>query len=271
MSTDAIEVVFQKLYSSDPRPACELVAVHWQFPMQRYEGKGEIPTLYAVQDWLRGLTGTTGDVSRLWVEMKAKVQTFVSIEPLPYVASDGKTYERDYVNSEGLYLIAAHMRATAKRPALALIKRFLAAAGVYADDVKADPEREVMRLKSKVERKAFMAAVSHAVGELVNAGQITNDMYKGLWNRTAAQLRQEIGLKDGANLRDHQPTLGIMYQLLTEQVCTEVLGKRQSVTWDEARSIVIKLASVYAGQAAQTSRIVGYDIATGKPLLPPGK
>jgi len=40
-----------------------------------------------------------------------KKQLLISNEQLPYIAADGKTYQTDYTNDEGLYMTAAHMRA----------------------------------------------------------------------------------------------------------------------------------------------------------------
>jgi hypothetical protein len=63
-----------------------------------------------------------------------------SIQQLPYVASNGKTYQMDFTDDKGLYLIAQHLRVTKERPVLSEIKHFLARAGVFADKARRDPE-----------------------------------------------------------------------------------------------------------------------------------
>src|SRR5262245_578353 len=105
--------------SSLPLPL--IVAQKWSFPLAHHET--DEGYFYAVQDWIRGLAGDT-NIKFIWAQ--AKKQRLISNQPLPYVASDGKTYQRDFTNDKGLYLIAQYLRVTKARPVLDEIKRFLA-------------------------------------------------------------------------------------------------------------------------------------------------
>src|SRR5262245_58773077 len=86
-----------------------IVAAKSDFSLQYYLTNDKI--YYAVQDWIVGLTGATSvKASEMWRRMKD--QTRISITSLPYVASDGKTYQRDFTDDQGLYLIAQRLRVT---------------------------------------------------------------------------------------------------------------------------------------------------------------
>src|SRR5262249_22644758 len=90
----------------------------------------------------KGLTGVE-EVRKLWFDMKRRcnfAQMSDSMRQLPYIARDGKTYQIDFTDDKGLYLIAQHLRVTKERPVLSEIKHFLARAGVFADKARRDPE-----------------------------------------------------------------------------------------------------------------------------------
>lgn len=273
-----------------------IVARKWGFPLAYIET--EEGFYFAVQDWIRGLAdGTPRQIANIWVNLKAK--THISNVTLPYVASDGKTYQRDHTDDKGLYLIAQNLRVTKSRPVLDEIKKFLAAAGAFADEVRRDASTFVLsgaitpdqaidaaiqayrnqgkddnwiraRLEGKIKRNLFTAALTQAVAEVLSRSHYamaTDDIYKGLWGRTAAILRQEMNLSKKASLRDNQPRLALHYQGIAEEVAAHRLGNRSELTWDEARGIVKAVAAFIGKQAKETSEWLGMDIATGNPLL----
>jgi hypothetical protein len=206
----------------------------------------------------------------------------------------------DYTDDKGLYLIAQGLRVTKARPALAAIKQFLAEAGAFVDLVRREPETVVSsgaidpdtaldavvqyyrrqgkddnwisaRLTGIVKRNQFTAALKEAVAEVLHQLHFkiaTDDIYLGLWQRTAAKLRAELDLPKRTNLRDHQPTLALTYQAIAEEVCAKKLGERAELSWDEARAIIKQVAALIGVQAQATSQFLQIDLATGKPLLP---
>jgi hypothetical protein len=224
-----------------------------------------------------------------------------STRRLPYVASDGKTYQRDFVDDRGLYLIAQYLRVKGDRPMLDEIRRFLAAAGAFVDEVRRDPAQVVvnfddpdavlkafieyhrkrgkderwirMRFDGIIKRNEFTAALAAFIIETLTPrhyATATDDVYKGLWGRTAAQLRAELDVPRKNSLRDHQPDLALYYQSIAESVCARKLGEREEVHWHEAREIIATVAGIIGRQAYETSQLLSMDLATGKPLLPPG-
>ncbi len=285
----------------DKRPLPLIVAEWWGFPLQYYIIE-HVP-YYAIQDWIAGLVSTDPlQASRIWTDLqrREKVQSADSIRTLPYLASDGKKYERDFATDKGLYLIAQRLRSTGNRPLLKAIKQYLADAGAFVDLVRREPEVLIdtgaidpdqaidavietyqrqgkddkwisARLTGKVKRHQFTAALTAAIADIQSwhYGAATNEIYVGLWDRTAAILKQELNLPVRASLRDHQPTLALAYQAIAEEVSARRLGERNEMEWDEARDIVREVADLIGLQADKTSKYLGIDLATGKPLLPP--
>lgn len=288
--------------NEDKRPLPLIVAEKWGFPLAFAET--EDGTMYAVQDWIRGLTGTK-DVRTIWAETKRRSNSpelFTSIEQLPYAATNGKTYQMDFANDKLLYLIAQHLRVTKARPVLDEIKKFLAEAGAFVDLVRREPETVITsgaidpedaidiaiqayraqgkddrwihaRLEGKVKREKFTAALQLAVAEVLTRyhyASATDEIYKGLWGRTAAMLKNELELLPKQSLRDHQPALALTYQGLAEDVCATKLGQRTELSYVEAEEIVRVVAELIGKQAQDTSRFLNTDLATGKPLLARG-
>jgi hypothetical protein len=281
--------------SSLPLPL--IVAQKWNFPLAHVQTPDGY--FYAVQDWIRGLTGES-DVrkSQSWM----KKQMSISTRQLPYIATDGKTYQVDFTDDKGLYHIAQYLRATKVRPQLSAIKNYLSESGAFVDLVRREPETVVIsgaldpdeaidaaieayrrqgkddrwiaaRLNGKIKRAQFTAALKAAVADILTKQHYalaTNEVYKGLWGRTAEYLREEMGLQPKANLRDHQPTLALTYQGLAEEVSAQKLGSETELTWEQAREIVRIVAELIGEQAQKTARFLNMDLATGKPLLTSG-
>jgi hypothetical protein len=271
-----------------------IVAQKWGFPLahiQTNEGY-----FYAVQDWLRGLTGEK-NVGH--VQANLKKQLVISNDQLPYQATDGKTYQVDFTDDKGLYLIAQYLRSTKARPLLVAIKTYLSEAGAFVDLVRREPDTAITsgalspdeaidaaidayrrqgkddrwisaRLTGKIKRRQFTAALKAAVREMLTQpqyGQATDEVYKGLWGRTAVYLRKEMALPPKASLRDHQPALALSYQTLAEDVAAQKLGDQSELSWAEARQIVRVVAEMIGEQAAVTAKYLGVDIATGRVML----
>ncbi|MCS6834965.1 MAG: hypothetical protein NZ750_02980 [Anaerolineae bacterium] len=285
-------------FADDDRPLPLIVAERWNFALAyTYHGQD---LYYAVQDWMRGLTGEadTRYLISKFKKTEAGQQMWSSIQRLPYKASDGKTYQRDYATDRGLYLIAQYLRVKQDRPMLDEIRRFLAAAGVFVDEVRREPEKLVdaivinpdklleafieyhrkrgkddhwiqMRIDSKIKRSRFTAALAEFVRDVLTPrhyATATDDIYKGLWGRTAAALKRELNVSTGS-LRDYQPTLALHYQGIAEEVCAQKIGAREELWWEEAREIIRQVTIIIGRQARETSELLGQDLATGKPLL----
>ncbi|MDQ7024002.1 MAG: hypothetical protein Q9P01_16180 [Anaerolineae bacterium] len=284
---------------NDNTPLPLIVAKRWNFPLAHIQTENGM--VYAVQDWMRGLTGQK-DIRNLWSMFKktdAGKRMSNSIVRLPYTTSNGRVHKRDHVDDKGLYLIAQYMRVKRDRPMLDEVRRFLASAGAFVDEVRREPDKLAktmkdadklldafidyhrkrgkndrwiqMRIDSKIKRNKFTAALSEFVIDVLTPyhyAVATDDVYRGLWGRTAANLKKELQLTKRKNLRDHQPTIALHYQSIAEEVCAQKLGQRQELTWQEARDIICTIAKIIGRQAQETSELLNMDLATGKQLLP---
>lgn len=270
----------------DDRPLPLIVADKWQFDLASIERDDTGEIIYCARDWYIGL----GGLKPRWSASKSDWLTIgepVAIE----VKRPRRPVEKlEFVKAEGLYSIAARMRNDSLQ--LAEIKDYLAKAGVLADELRRNPETGVdvtidayamqgkdnqwitERIDGKVSNKRFRQALVDAVAETVTEFQhatAQNTVYEGLWNRTAAQLKSELGLKQRQSLRDNQPTLALVYQRLAEHVIAHELSKLDGVSFEDARRIVYKVAVMVGSQAAQTGQALGVDLATGKALLGGGQ
>jgi hypothetical protein len=294
--TDLPTVFGEALPEDNDTPLPLLVAKRWNFPLAYHETEDGV--YYAIQDWVRGLTdGSTLQVAKIWANLK--VQSSISNRTLPYAATDGKTYQRDYTDDKGLYLVAQQLRVTKSRPVLDEIKKFLAAAGAFVDEIRRDPDAVVLsgamtpdqaidaaiqmyraqgksdmwirsRMEGKIKRQQFTTALSAAVSDVLNRSHYaiaTDDIYKGLWGRTASYLKEELELPKKASLRDHQPMLALHYQGIAEEVCAQKLGQETELEWHQARVIVQEVAHFIGRQAQETSQLLKMDLATGRLLL----
>ncbi|MBX3066176.1 MAG: hypothetical protein KF726_24570 [Anaerolineae bacterium] len=205
---------------------------------------------------------------------------------LPYIAADGKKYKMDHATHDALYQITQRMDAnTGLRD---VILTYLAKSGVVMDDIRIDPDKAMeiaiegyrrmgkddrwigARLNGKIKRERFTSALKASVVDYLTQRHYaiaTDDIYLGLWNRTAAQLKGELKLSSTASLRDNQPTLALIYQGLAEEVAAQKLLDKQELGWEEAEEIVCEVANIIGVQAQATSKYLSTDIATGKPLL----
>lgn len=136
--------------TNDPLPI--RVSRKWQFPLAYMETENGL--VYSIQDWIVGLTGASNP-RRIWSDLKSsqkeqneekesqEKQLYDSTVQLPYTATDGKTYQMEFISDKGLYLIAQYLLSTKSRPALEKIRKYLAEAGAFVDLVRREPETVV--------------------------------------------------------------------------------------------------------------------------------
>lgn len=207
---------------SDIRPLPLIVAERWNFPLAYTETKDGL--YYAIQDWARGLTGDS-DIRKVLSKMQKQMS--ISSRPLPYVATDGKTYQREYTNDRGLYLIAQYLRVTKARVILGEIKRYLASAGVFVDEARRNPEaaaEELDRVAYSRQYKKLIAEgfspeeaqewldVRHkqkrqrriitgiwrerGISKPTDFAELTNQIHRVALGRTATRHKRELAVKD---------------------------------------------------------------------------
>lgn len=215
-------------------------------------------------------------------------ETLTNCRRLRLVAEDGKRRLTDVMtNKETLRLIQS-----IPSPKAEPLKLWLAQVGAQRLEETADPEiglfrsldRAIedyrrdgkpdswiaLRVEGIVTRKRFVEAFKNAVMDELPSmyAQTTDRLYKGLWDRTTAQLRSELEITPKQNPRDHFGKYALMYTRLAEELSTDRLNNAEMVTLHTAMEIVWDAAKLFHKQAKELAQAVGYDLVTEKPLLP---
>ena len=156
----------------------------------------------------------------------------------------------------------------AQDPELGLFRSFDRAIEKYTLEGKDDTWIKA-RIDGIITRNQFVEALKVSVLNMPATiyAEATERVYRGLWQRTTAQLRGELKLKQGQNLRDHFGKYALIYTGLAEQLATDKLGEAEIVTMTTAMDIVWEVAKLIQIQAKATSEALGYDLVTEKPLL----
>jgi hypothetical protein len=207
---------------------------------------------------------------------------------LKLVAADGKRYLTDVMNTEQVLRLIQSIPSPKVEP----LKLWLARVGTERLEEAEDPElglfrsldrtvekyqREgkpdswiAVRVEGIVTRKQFVEALRNAVlNAPSNMYSLSTDrLYKGLWNRTTAQLRRELNITPKENPRDHFGKYALAYTRLAEELATERLNGAETVTITVAIDIIWEVAKLFSKQAQELSEAVRYDLVTEKPLLP---
>lgn len=215
-------------------------------------------------------------------------ENLTNCKQLKLVAADGKRYLTDVMNAEEILRLIQSIPSPKVEP----MRLWLARVGKERLDETEDPELGLFRsfdrtieqyrmagkseswiearIQGIVTRKEFVTALSEAV---MNAPETiymeaTEKLYKGLWDRTTAQLRGELKIDRKANPRDHFGKYALIYTRIAEDLATEKLGQADTVPMAVGMEIVWEVAKMIGRQAKEVSESLGYDLVTEKPRLP---
>lgn len=280
---------FADLSLDDIRPLPLIVADRWGFELQ-YHAASDGKTYFAVQDWIRGLTGEN-DIRKVLSKLKKEMP--ILSRPLDYTASDGKTYQREFTNDESLYRITQYLRNTKDRPMIAEIRQYLAEAGSLLDDWRRNPDKmlsvaesrmladiarheksglgghpNIVHLKAELEAKQLVKQLNEMVSQVVDKpdyAKIHNTKHLALFGATAAQIRAILDSKD---IHKALPTLQLNTLIFAERQIIEVL-RLQGGSIDNQRALdsiilAVKPLGVYLSGLCDS---LGIDRISGKPLL----
>jgi hypothetical protein len=139
----------------DARPLPIIVAEKWSFKIAHLVL--DETYLYSIQDWIKGLTQVKSARS-IWADIKRRSdlpELLASIQQLPYTATNGKSYMMDFTTDKGLYLITQHLRAKSNRPVLTSVRKYLAEAGVFVDEIRRNPEAASAELEQMAYNREY--------------------------------------------------------------------------------------------------------------------
>ena len=215
-------------------------------------------------------------------------QSLINCKKLKLVATDGKRYFTDVMNAEQVLRLIQSIPSPKAEP----LKLWLAQVGAQRLEETEDPElglfrsldrtvdeyRRIgkpdswiaLRVEGIVTRKRFVEALKNAViDELPSMyAQTTDHLYKGLWERTTAQLRTDLEITPKQNPRDHFGKYALMYTRMAEELSIDRLNNAETVTLRMAMDIVWDAAKLFHKQAKELAEVIGQDLVTEKPLLP---
>lgn len=291
------------LVITEPQPTIEeplplRTAAKWKFPLTHIDqNENSSHYLYLAQDWYLGLGGEKSRWSRTKNELLLSKQQLRSTYELkfiqlPYVADNGKTYQMDFTDDKGLYLIAQEMRSMKKRPQLDEIKRYLAESGAFVDLIMRDAaaadaatqmleeRHEIARKQGKLKRNLFTDVVfTSNVNHAPKYGVLTNIEYKNLFRLNAEKTATNelisvlnLDTKQAKHLRDHLSTLALSAVDAAETTAAIKMQQLNRLLTDSEQSeIVRQCARKVSGMFWELAEFAGIDLVTGQKLLMDGK
>lgn len=282
MKDDGKIILMYDPKDDDQRPLPERIIVKLNGNMDYIDKPGK--RLYRVRDWVYYVSGSKAKkmslpwskLKRTLIEEKAiRVSDFV--ESIRVETSGGKQ-PMDYTDEQGIYLITQRM--SDRSDTVRDVKNYLAAAGVFVDAMARDRRKYLrmgrseswieVRIQGKVTRNQFTDALTRAILNTRDSiyWESTETVYKTLWERTTAELRNDLSIGKKETPRNHMGEMALMYTMMVERVCTKQFNDRyvDSVPYVEAMHIIRKIATVFHRQAHETSQLMGIDLVTERPL-----
>lgn len=157
-------------------------------------------------------------------------------------ASDGKKYETDCANTEGIFRIIQSIPSPKAEP----FKRWLARVGKERIDEINDPELAMERMRQIYEKKGYpkdwidkrvrgIAVRQDLTKEWLNRGAsqsvefaiLTNEIMQGAFDMKVDEYKDLKGL-DKENLRDHMNDIELILTMLAEATTTKIHCNRNS-------------------------------------------
>ena len=214
-------------------------------------------------------------------------ETLKNCQSLKMIAIDGKKRTTDVLDTGEVLRLIQSIPSPKAEP----LKLWLAEVGRERIEETDDPEMGIfrslertieqyrlsgktndwieVRVEGLVTRKAFVEALKNSVIDALPQmyAMTTDRMYKGLWDRTTAQLRHELRIEPLQNPRDFFGVHALNYTKMAELVASEKLKDMETITLKVAIETVWDIAKLFHKQAQELAQHLGYDLVTGKPLL----
>src|SRR3989338_5414678 len=221
---------------------------------------------FSIIDIIEVLTESTIP-RRYWSDLKIKLkeegfQLYEKIVQLKLKSGDGKEYETDCANTEGIFRIIQSIPSKKAEP----FKRWLAKVGYERVQEIENPELAQERMKELYEKKGYskewiekrlrgIAIRQDLTDEWKNRGVqkeiefaiLTNEISKATFGKTVEEYKEHKKLKR-ENLRDHMDDLELIFTMLGEASTTKI-AKSKDVQGLEENKIAAKQGGEVAGNA----------------------
>jgi len=243
---------------------------------------------FSVVDVVRVLVGDQeGQTARkywnkLAQRLKEEGSELVTIcHQLKLESSDGKKYETDCANTEGIFRIIQSIPSPKAEP----FKRWLAKVGYERVQEIADPELAMNRMKDLYEKKGYPQdwidkrsrgiAVRHSltnewrdrgIKKRTQYASLTNEIMEGTFGLKAEDYKKLKGL-DRENLRDHMDDMELILTMLGEATTTRLAQVRDSKGFMPLKKDASDGGSVAGDAKDQIEKLTGIKVASPKNFL----
>src|SRR3989339_1913371 len=239
-----------------------------------FKGKEIRKTLYQNEWWfsivdvVEALTNSSNS-NDYWYRMKVRVKNADGVElstfcrQLKLRSSDGKKYETDCIDTEGIFRIIQSIPSKKAEP----FKRWLAKVGYERVQEIENPELAQERMKLLYEQKGYSKEwiekrlrgiairqeltdewKQREIKEEKEFAILTNEISKAAFGKTVEEYKELKKLKR-ENLRDHMDDLELIFTMLGEAATTKITKVKDAVGLEEN-----KVAARQGGEVAGNAR-----------------
>lgn len=237
---------------------------------------------FSVVDIVGALTDSL-DAKDYWYRIKKRAEEEEGAElsiicrQLKLPATDGKNYNTDCANAEGLFRIIQSIPSPKAEP----FKRWFAKVGYERMQEIEDPELAQERMKQIYEAKGYskdwidkrlrgMAIRQNLTDEWKERGIakqsdyaiLTSEISKATFGMTPSEYKKfkNISDKSKANLRDNMTDLELIFTMLGEKVTTEISSQEQPNEMNEHKKVAKRGGDVAGNARKATEKELGRSI-----------
>ena len=244
---------------------------------------------YSVVDVCGALTNSNNPRD-YWYRIKKRVSDEEKAElsticrQLKLSASDGKKYNTDCANSEGIFRIIQSIPSPKAEP----FKRWLAKVGQDRLDEIENPELAQTRMKEIYEQKGYpkdwidkrirgIAIRQNLTDEWQERGIkdeldyaiLTAEISKATFGMTPGEYKKfkNLPVKSKANLRDNMDDLELIFTMLGERMTTEISKEEEPDTFDENKNVAKRGGNVAGNARKNAEKELGRSVVSKKNYL----
>jgi DNA-damage-inducible protein D len=244
---------------------------------------------YSVIDICAALTDSINPRD-YWYRVKTRVDNEEKIElsticrQLKLESDDGKKYNTDCANTEGVFRIIQSIPSPKAEP----FKRWLAKVGKDRLDEIENPELAQERMKAIYEQKGYpkdwidkrLRGIAirqgltdewkeRGISEQDDYAILTAEISKATFGMTPREYREfkNIPARSKINLRDNMDDLELIFTMLGERVTTEISKNEQPNTFDKNIHVAKRGGKIAGNARKETEKELGRPVVSEKNFL----
>lgn len=236
-----------------------------------------------------GVLSESVDAGAYWRKLKQRLkeegsEVVTFCHELKLRASDGKKYETDCANTEGIFRIIQSIPS----PKAESFKRWLAKVGYERIQEIENPELAQERMKQLYEQKGYpkewidkrlrgIAIRENLTDEWKERGLhdqrdyaiLTAEISKATFGMTPGEYRKHKNIpeKSKANLRDNMTDLELIFTMLGERVTTEISQVEKPETFEGNKRVAKRGGNVAGNARKETEREIGKRVVSRENFL----